>query len=193
MHPERVQTIFINSGGPIGTVTTARVVCSIWWYVNCPSIVAWSTNTRAHAHSSIEMLYYHFCHLLTFTDISVCWDPQMKVFILGISTGLIFTLMCEDMPETQLWATTGQWDRHPWPANKTHLLPLFTPLVSRDLYRDPLSLLPTETLLSSLQSSHQESWALKGSSSGLQLLRAASCSSNKQRELLPTAATQGPV
>ncbi len=38
----------------------------------------------------------------------------------------IFTPRCEDMPETQLWVTIGQWDRHPWPGNKTQLLPLFS-------------------------------------------------------------------
>ncbi len=30
------------------------------------------------------------------------------------------------MPETQPWATIGQWDRHLWPGNKIQLLPLFT-------------------------------------------------------------------
>ncbi len=51
----------------------------------------------------------------------------------------IFTPRCEDMPETQLWVTIGQWDRHPWPGNKTQLLPLFTlfSLLSRDLSWGP--------------------------------------------------------
>ncbi len=38
----------------------------------------------------------------------------------------IFTPRCEDMPETQLWVTIGQWDRHPWPGNETQHLSLFT-------------------------------------------------------------------
>ncbi len=108
----------------------------------------------------------------------------------------IFTLRCEDMPETHLWATIGQWDCHPWPDNKTQLLCSLSclqrslmrssALTSRDgsYLQGPLMnaslkhscsqilLWPLKLVfLSSYQGSLLKSWALKGSSSGLQLLR----------------------
>ncbi len=57
-------------------VAYARVACGIWWYVNCPSIVAWSINISVHAHTSIKTVLIlqfcpHFLCLFKFTDIAV--------------------------------------------------------------------------------------------------------------------------
>ncbi len=72
----------------------------------------------------------------------------------------IFTPRCEDMPETQLWATIGQWDRHPWPGNKTKLL-LLSLLLSLETLLSPETLSPLwspQRLLSTYET--LVSWAL---------------------------------
>ncbi len=58
----------------------------------------------------------------------------------------IFTSRCEDVPETQLWVTIGQWDWHPQPGEQNpapsfvHSLSLFILLSG-----GPLSLLSPAT------------------------------------------------